>query len=46
GSPEALREAVTYVAGMTDRFAFQRAVTDLGWRREALPVGVDHIHLN
>jgi dGTPase len=41
GSPEAVREAVTYVAGMTDRFACQTAVSRLGWDPAALPVGVD-----
>lgn len=33
-----LRDAVTYVAGMTDRFAFDLAVRDLGWDRARLPV--------
>jgi len=41
GSPTALREAVTYVAGMTDRYAFQMAVTHLGWDPSSLPNGVD-----
>jgi dGTPase len=41
GSEEAVRAAVTYVAGMTDRFAFRRAVAVLGWDPEKLPVGVD-----
>jgi dGTPase len=41
GSPEALRAAVTYVAGMTDRFAFQAAVAHLGWDPGRLPVGID-----
>ena len=40
GSPEALSEAVTYVAGMTDRFAFNSAIVNLGWDRTALPHGV------
>jgi dGTPase len=40
GSDEALREAVTYVAGMTDRFAFATAVTLLGWDPARLPAGV------
>ena len=40
GSEEALHEAVTYVAGMTDRFAFSQAVTLLGWDTAALPAGV------
>jgi dGTPase len=41
GSDDAIREAVTYVAGMTDRFAFTMAVDHLGWDRAELPVGVD-----
>jgi len=40
GSEDALREAVSYVAGMTDRFAFSSAVTLLGWDPAALPAGV------
>jgi dGTPase len=40
GSAEALHDAVTYVAGMTDRFAFNAAVTHLGWDRSALPPAV------
>jgi dGTPase len=41
GSEDALRAAVTYVAGMTDRFAFRQAVAILGWDPAKLPVGVD-----
>ncbi len=41
GSPEAVLAAVTYVAGMTDRFAFRRAVALLGWDPARLPAGVD-----
>jgi dGTPase len=41
GSEEAVRAAVTYVAGMTDRFAFRQAVALLGWDPAKLPVGVD-----
>ena len=41
GSDEALREAVTYVAGMTDRFAFAQAMAQLGWDRGSLPAGLD-----
>ena len=33
--------AVTYVAGMTDRFAVRRAIEHLDWPRERLPSGVD-----
>ncbi len=34
-----LQEAVAYVAGMTDRFAFAQAVTLLDWPAERLPRG-------
>lgn len=37
GGAEALRAAVTYVGGMTDRFAFQSAVAHLGWDHDRLP---------
>jgi dGTPase len=40
GSEQAIRAAVTYVAGMTDRFAFRQAVALLGWDPEKLPAGV------
>jgi dGTPase len=43
GSPEALRAAVAYVAGMTDRYACQQAVALLGWDRAKLPRGIDTI---
>ncbi len=36
-----LHRAVTYVAGMTDRFAVRQAVERLGWPTERLPSGVD-----
>ena len=36
------RAAVTYVAGMTDRFAFDRAVDLLGWTPDRLPKGIGH----
>ncbi len=39
--PTAYRAAVTYVGGMTDRFAFRTAQAELGWAAERLPVGVD-----
>lgn len=41
GSPEALRAAVNYVGGMTDRFACRQAMAELGWERHQLPVGID-----
>ena len=41
GSNDALGAAVTYVAGMTDRFACQQAVALLGWDPAKLPKGID-----
>ncbi|HMK96927.1 MAG TPA: HD domain-containing protein [Acidimicrobiales bacterium] len=43
GSEEdaAVRAAIAYVSGMTDRFAFSAAVELLGWERERLPRGID-----
>jgi dGTPase len=41
GSPAALRLAVGYVGGMTDRFACRQAVAQLGWPADQLPVGID-----
>lgn len=41
GSPDALAAAVTWVGGMTDRFACQQAITLLEWPIDALPGGVD-----
>ncbi len=41
GSADALRCAVTYVGGMTDRFACRQALALLGWDRDRLPVGID-----
>jgi len=43
GSAEAMGEAVTYVSGMTDRFACQQALALLGWDRSQLPKGVDTV---
>jgi dGTPase len=40
GGDEALRAAVTWVAGMTDRYAFDEARLRLGWQREKLPRGI------
>jgi dGTPase len=40
GEPRAVREAVAYVAGMTDRFAFSQAVAVLGWDPGKLPAGI------
>ena len=36
----AVRGAVTYVGGMTDRFAFDHAERLLGWDRALLPKGI------
>jgi len=41
GSEDAVRAAVAYVAGMTDRFAFRQAVALLDWDVAKLPAGVD-----
>ena len=41
GGPAAIRAAVTYVAGMTDRYAFDTAVTLLDWDPDRLPQGID-----
>ncbi len=41
GSAGALRAAVTYVGGMTDRFACRQAMALLDWPRERLPAGID-----
>ena len=41
GSPAAVRAAVAYVGGMTDRYAFGTALARLGWDPRRLPVGVD-----
>ena len=40
-SEAAVRAAVTYVAGMTDRYAFDTAVRHLHWSPERLPRGID-----
>ncbi|HVX46405.1 MAG TPA: HD domain-containing protein [Mycobacteriales bacterium] len=41
GSAEAIRAAVQYVAGMTDRYAFQSALAVLDWDPAKLPRGID-----
>jgi len=43
GGEAARRVAVTYVAGMTDRFAMATAVSELGWDPSRLPRGVDDL---
>ncbi len=40
GGDEAVRAAVTYVGGMTDRYACRMAMDHLGWDRDRLPGGV------
>jgi dGTPase len=40
-SAEALRSAVTYVGGMTDRFACRQGLAVLGWEASRLPRGID-----
>ncbi|WP_420453777.1 HD domain-containing protein [Ilumatobacter sp.] len=40
GSDHALRAAVAYVAGMTDRFACERGLVELGWDPRRLPTAV------
>ncbi|MFT4110417.1 HD domain-containing protein [Propionicimonas sp.] len=40
GQEGRVRAAVTYVAGMTDRFAFEQAVDLLGWNPARLPRGI------
>ena len=41
GSAEALHQAVTYVGGMTDRFACRQGVARLNYAPERLPWGID-----
>jgi len=40
GTDEAVVAAVSYVAGMTDRYACRQAVSLLGWDPAKLPQGV------
>ena len=40
GTDRAVRRAVTYVAGMTDRFAFEPRPHLLGWATTDLPLGI------
>lgn len=40
GSDDALRVAVAYVAGMTDRFACQQGLAQLSWDPSKLPQGI------
>jgi dGTPase len=39
-SGDPVRAAVTYVAGMTDRYAFETAIERLGWNPERVPRGI------
>ncbi len=43
GAQDPFRLAITYVSGMTDRFAFATAVELLGWPVSRLPPGVDAV---
>jgi len=36
-----VREAVSFVGGMTDRFAHERALANLGWDAADLPIGLE-----
>lgn len=45
GTPEALRAAVRWVGGMTDRYACAEALAKLGWDPAKLPTGVDTMGL-
>ena len=40
GSPDALRAAVAYVAGMTDRYACEQGLSRLSWDPAKLPQGI------
>jgi len=40
-SEQALRDAVAYVGGMTDRFACRQGAALLGWEQSRLPQGID-----
>ncbi len=41
GADSPVRRAVTWVGGMTDRYAFETARTELGWDPARLPRGID-----
>jgi dGTPase len=41
GGDDPVRRAVTYVGGMTDRYAFEAARVQLGWDPARLPRGID-----
>ncbi len=45
GSTEAMRAAVRWVGGMTDRYACSQALVRLGWDPAKLPVGIDTLGL-
>ena len=45
GTPALTHSAVTYVSGMTDRFACVQALTHLAWDPARLPAGVDVLAL-
>ena len=41
GNDESLFAAVSWVSGMTDRYACGQAVELLGWQQDQLPAGID-----
>lgn len=43
GTAETLHLAVTYVGGMTDRFACRQGIALLDWPRDQLPRGIDTV---
>ena len=45
GTSALTHSAVTYVSGMTDRFACVQALTHLAWDPARLPAGVDVLAL-
>lgn len=40
---EAVRAAVTWIGGMTDRYAFDTAVRELNWNPDQLPKAIDQL---
>lgn len=42
-TPEAVRAAVTWIGGMTDRYAFDTAVRELNWDLDKLPKAIEQL---
>lgn len=42
-TPAAVRAAVTWIGGMTDRYAFDTAVRELNWDPDKLPKAIDQL---